>query len=370
MRHEFTTLAAAVVLGCAGVSAMAGVLLTSQTRTVSAMAGDAAGTQSDAKAASGYGFYDDFIEFSYTGTEFGGGGTGYALQTSNVQSDHIGGEGTGTGSGGGGVGTGFAGGTSYLSVTFTVTTPIQYSLEGFISADVGFNHASVILSGPSGEIIHEEVGGYVGYFGGVLFTGPEGYGGTLGAGDYTITAEASANDDSFASPMAIFDFALTLTEMIGDFNGDALVDAGDIDQLTAAIRAGSSDPDFDLDGSGVVDAGDLDAMVGSILLTFAGDANLDRSVNLIDLSALASGFGGPGGWANGNFNTDSLVDLIDLSLLASNFGITAVVPEPAVTGLTLAGLSCIRRRYRAYALRWRPQSCRPAVRALAACVVA
>ncbi|MEQ9459981.1 MAG: LamG-like jellyroll fold domain-containing protein [Phycisphaeraceae bacterium] len=127
----------------------------------------------------------------------------------------------------------------------------------------------------------------------------------------------------------------------GDFNADTIVDASDVDLLTAAIRTGSSDPQFDLDGSTVVDSGDLDELITTILGTVAGDANLDLAVDLIDLSALASNFNQTAGWAGGNFNTDTLVDLIDLSLLATNFGSTSSIPTPATAslmGLAAAGL--------------------------------
>lgn len=131
----------------------------------------------------------------------------------------------------------------------------------------------------------------------------------------------------------------------GDFDGDSDVDADDIDLLTAAIRAGSTDSQYDLDGSTAVDAGDLDEMIASVLGTVPGDANLDLNVDLIDLSALASAFNTTAGWASGNFNADSVVDLIDLSLLASNFGTTGAVPEPTALALvSLGGLTLLRRR--------------------------
>ncbi|MEQ9455219.1 MAG: hypothetical protein RLN76_11605 [Phycisphaeraceae bacterium] len=131
----------------------------------------------------------------------------------------------------------------------------------------------------------------------------------------------------------------------GDFNADTLVNADDIDLLTAAIRAGSTDTLFDVDGSTTVDAGDLDELVGVLVGTFFGDANLDFEVDLIDLSALASNFGNTAGWAGGNFNTDTVVDLIDLSLLASSFGSSAAIPEPAgLTLLALASVAATRRR--------------------------
>ncbi|QDU71526.1 dockerin type I domain-containing protein [Mucisphaera calidilacus] len=123
----------------------------------------------------------------------------------------------------------------------------------------------------------------------------------------------------------------------GDFNNDGVVDALDIDLLTGAVRDSSSEPQYDLDENGTVDAADLDAMITDVIGTLFGDANLDQTVDLLDLSALASNFEGTAGWAGGNFNTDTSVDLLDLSTLASNFNQSApTVPEP--TGLILMGI--------------------------------
>ncbi|MEQ9461498.1 MAG: PEP-CTERM sorting domain-containing protein [Phycisphaeraceae bacterium] len=128
-----------------------------------------------------------------------------------------------------------------------------------------------------------------------------------------------------------------------DLNGDGLVNADDIDYLTAGF--GGSDPVRDTDGSGTVDQDDVVEYVTVDLGSFMGDSNLDSTVDLIDLSALASNFGGNAGWAGGDFSSDGLVDLVDLSTLASNFGSSNPVPEP--TSLTLLGLAAlaINRRF-------------------------
>ncbi|WP_236254555.1 hypothetical protein [Mucisphaera calidilacus] len=144
-------------------------------------------------------------------------------------------------------------------------------------------------------------------------------------------------------------FSVDLTQLsntlAGDFNDDGVIDEIDIDLLVSAIttQAGAG---YDLDGSGSVDQGDLSYLVESVLETHFGDANLDGSVDLLDLSLLASHFSDEAGWAGGNGNTDQIVDLLDLSLLASNFGQSNnVIPEPAVLSVcTLAALVTIRRR--------------------------
>lgn len=86
-------------------------------------------------------------------------------------------------------------------------------------------------------------------------------------------------------------------------------------------------------------------MIGTVVL-LDGDANGDGSVDLLDLSILASNFDDPGTftYAEGDFNGDGTVDLLDLSILASNFGTTAV-PEPAGAALIgLGAFALIRRR--------------------------
>ncbi|WP_428389350.1 hypothetical protein [Mucisphaera sp.] len=81
------------------------------------------------------------------------------------------------------------------------------------------------------------------------------------------------------------------------------------------------------------------------VLPMMGDVDLSGTVDLIDLSILATHFGGEGKLrGEGDLNGDGLVDLIDLSLLAGNFGATDAVPEPGVGVLLGLGVLGLRRR--------------------------
>ncbi|QDU70558.1 hypothetical protein [Mucisphaera calidilacus] len=134
--------------------------------------------------------------------------------------------------------------------------------------------------------------------------------------------------------------ALALT---GDFDGDGVLAASDLELLYQAI--GSGDPVFDLDEDAAVDGQDLALWLTGLFGTASGDANLDGRVDLLDLSVLAGGFNGVAtSYQGGDFNADGFVDLLDLSVLASTFGFdNTVIPEPGGLAVLLAGGWVLRR---------------------------
>lgn len=69
----------------------------------------------------------------------------------------------------------------------------------------------------------------------------------------------------------------------GDFDGDGVLSAGDIDLMTLATLSDDDDPVFDLNRDGLVDLGDRDMWVTDVADTFFGDANLDGEFNSSDL---------------------------------------------------------------------------------------
>jgi hypothetical protein len=67
--------------------------------------------------------------------------------------------------------------------------------------------------------------------------------------------------------------------------------------------------------------------------TLAGDANLDGSVDFLDLARLAQNYNAAGGmrtWSSGDFNNDGGVDFLDLAKLAQNYN--AAFPGGAIAG--------------------------------------
>jgi hypothetical protein len=108
-----------------------------------------------------------------------------------------------------------------------------------------------------------------------------------------------------------------LVRLWGDFNGDQLITAADIDLLYDSISA--SDPGADLNRDSLVNQADADYMVTSILDTWYGDVDLNRKVDVVDLGLLASNWQGTGSWSQADFTGDGIIDVADLGLLATNW---------------------------------------------------
>ncbi len=128
-------------------------------------------------------------------------------------------------------------------------------------------------------------------------------------------------------------------------NGTTSTVAGSFQEtaMDPTITTGTRKLLTDLDVAALIDLG--------WTATLPGDANLDRAVDVLDLSILATNYGSISGYTQGDYNGDLSVDVLDLSILATNYGSSfsptniAAVPEPAsLTLLATAGLALIRRR--------------------------
>jgi hypothetical protein len=152
---------------------------------------------------------------------------------------------------------------------------------------------------------------------------------------------------SGATPVASIRALLASGYAAGAWNGPGIISSVAAANPNAAIGYAESSTLFsafpaDFRGQSV----DESSIVGGY--TIAGDATLDRSVNLADFNALAANFGQSNRtYGQGDFNYDAVVDLIDFNVLALHFGQSSgperltqrtagsLSPRPPVFGDTL-----------------------------------
>ena len=144
----------------------------------------------------------------------------------------------------------------------------------------------------------------------------------------------------------------------GDFNNDGILDAADIDALTAQSASGQNNAAYDLNGDAIVDVNDVNEWISAsdIYNSYSGDANLDHEFSSSDLvTVLSAGkyeLDEAAVWTQGDFNGDGRFDTSDLVTALSGGGYevgpkaaVSAVPEPAsATMLLLGSLMFVRRR--------------------------
>ncbi len=179
----------------------------------------------------------------------------------------------------------------------------------------------------------------------------------------TVTT-VERNDGDVNTPDQLLAMTFTFNEDVAgsiDVNDLSLSDAStgqpvDISSATMSYDAGTHTARWDLSAvpvtagyynvvlaaSGITDAagnsldGDGngtggDDFIQQEMVAFPGDANLDGTVNVLDLSALANHYNLPGGWSDGDFNQDALIDVLDLSLLALHYNQALTPPLSTLT---------------------------------------
>lgn len=143
-----------------------------------------------------------------------------------------------------------------------------------------------------------------------------------------------------------------LQDRFGDFDGNYLLDALDIDKLTESVANGEYSAALDLNNDKVAYHADRTFWVERILRTNFGDANLDREFNSSDLVAVfeageyEDGVEGNSGWAEGDWNGDTEFSSADL-VTAFQVGsyeqgpLTAVAAVPEPSGLAMLSFACL-----------------------------
>ncbi|MCA9172303.1 MAG: PEP-CTERM sorting domain-containing protein, partial [Planctomycetales bacterium] len=140
------------------------------------------------------------------------------------------------------------------------------------------------------------------------------------------------------------------TGLRGDFNGDGVLDASDINALTSESAAGSNNVAYDLNGDNAVNDADIKEWIGAsdIFNSYVGDANLDKQFDTSDLVVLfAAGTyenGAAAVWTTGDFTGDGLFTTSDLVAALSDGGYengpkaaVSAVPEPSSLMLLALG---------------------------------
>ncbi len=101
----------------------------------------------------------------------------------------------------------------------------------------------------------------------------------------------------------------------GDFDGDGMISINDLELLVDAVRRESQNPDYILSGAPTLTYDEVSYFANRFLQTLYGDANLDGTVDAIDLNRLGLNWQSQacGGWQDGDFNGDEIVDATDLN---------------------------------------------------------
>jgi hypothetical protein len=148
----------------------------------------------------------------------------------------------------------------------------------------------------------------------------------------------------------------------GDFDGDGVLAASDIDALTTAVQDGVTGAQFDVNNDGSVNAADRTFWVQTLKNTYFGDSNLDGEFNSADFVAVFTvgqyedGVANNSTWSGGDWNGDGEFDSSDFvaAFVAGGYeqgprAAVASVPEPTGLGLVVvcsaaAFWSVVRRK--------------------------
>ena len=137
-------------------------------------------------------------------------------------------------------------------------------------------------------------------------------------GEWPTEADGGGRSLTRSDLRAYGDFAGTWTAalptpgslgIVGDVDGNQVVDDRDIDQLCIATKLGGNSA-FDLNGDGSVDDGDVKYLIETVLGSVLGDSNLDGIFNSSDFVAVFTAgeyeddIPRNSGWAEGDWNCD------------------------------------------------------------------
>jgi len=141
----------------------------------------------------------------------------------------------------------------------------------------------------------------------------------------------------------------------GDFDGNGVLDAADIDNLVVQSASGANNVAYDLNSDKKVDETDVNIWVKDLKKTYVGDSNLDMEFNSSDLvSVFQAGkyeTGLDANYSQGDWTGDLKFNSGDLVAAFQDGGFekgpraaVSAVPEPSSLVLLLAALPLLRFR--------------------------
>jgi hypothetical protein len=159
---------------------------------------------------------------------------------------------------------------------------------------------------------------------------------------FRVNNAGDANNPAGLRVEGLVAFARTGGGLAGDFDGDGVLDADDIDQLSAAARSGSNEARFDLNNDALVNGDDRLVWVNTLANTYLGDSNLDGVftsgdfVQVFQAGQYEDGVANNSQWATGDWNGDTEFDSSDFvaAFQAGGYELgpragVAAVPEPS-----------------------------------------
>ena len=126
----------------------------------------------------------------------------------------------------------------------------------------------------------------------------------------------------FGRELFALDLSAVTVTIPGDLNVDGLVDGQDVDIVCGAI-GGPLQVALDFDNNGTHEYADVEAFIRDTIGTELGDANLDGTVNAVDLNQVGVHWLGEGGWSQGDFTCDSIVNAADLNAVGLSWQLMA-----------------------------------------------
>jgi hypothetical protein len=161
-----------------------------------------------------------------------------------------------------------------------------------------------------------------------------------------------SNSPRSDEPASIVYRWLEIAEIIpGDVDTNDVIDARDIDYLSAALREGSDANRYDVNRDDQVDADDWNSLINDVMNLWIGDSNLDGEFNSADfVSVFQAGeyedlIESNSTWSTGDWTGDAEFDSGDLVAAFQDGGFEQgpkaaimAVPEPGALGCDIVGL--------------------------------